>query len=112
QLKAQVGSGALTVRVIDEVDREDAARVLAEVTGAEVYRESDPTALTTRVDETARAAAALTALEAEGLGIEAFSPGPPSLDEVFLTLTGGPAQPAADETAADEADDQTKAGAR
>ena len=107
QLKAQVGSGALTVRVIDEVDREDAARVLAEVTGAEVYRESDPTALTTRVDETARAAAALTALEAEGLGIETFSLGQPSLDEVFLTLTGGPA-----ETAADEADDQTKAGAR
>ena len=106
-LKAQVGSGALTVRVIEEADREDAARVLAEVIGAEVYRESDPTALSTRVDETARAAAALTALEAEGLGIETFSLGQPSLDEVFLTLTGGPAH-----TAADETDDQTKAGAR
>src|SRR5699024_2847819 len=104
---AQVGSGALTVRVIEAADREDAARVLAEVIAAEVYRESDPTALSTRVDETARAAAALTALEAQGLGIETFSLGQPSLDEVLLTPTGGPAH-----TAADETDDQTKAGAR
>ena len=107
QLKAQVGSGALTVRVLDEADREDAARVLGEVIGADVHRESDPTALTVRVDQTARAAAALTALEAEDLGIETFSLGQPSLDEVFLTLTGSPADDSAQGTP-----DETKAGAR
>src|SRR5699024_11456365 len=89
-LKAQVGSGALTVRVIEEADREDAARVLAEVIGAEVYRDSDPTALSTRVEETARAAAALTALAAEGMGIEAVSLSQPSLGAVFPSFSIAP----------------------
>ncbi len=107
-LKAQVGSGALTVRVLEPERREDAARVLAEVLAAEVHRESDPSALTARVDQTARAAAALAALEAEGLGIETFSLGQPSLDEVFLTLTGSPA----DDGGGQQTRDETKAGAR
>ena len=101
QLKAQVGSGALNVRVIDPADREDAAEILARVIGTEVHREGDPTALSVRVDQTSRAAAALSALEEAEVAVETFALGQPSLDEVFLTLTGS--APTGDET---------KAGAR
>ena len=107
QLKAQVGSGALTVRVLDPADREAAAAVLEQTIGTEVHREGDPSALTVRVSETARAAAALSGLQEAGLGVETFALGQPSLDEVFLTLTGKPA-----EDAPADAEEQMKAGAR
>ena len=103
QLKAQVGSGALTVRVLDPADREEAAAVLSAAIGSDAHRENDPTALTLRVEDTGRAAAGLSALQEAGLGIETFALGQPSLDEVFLTLTGKPVE---EETA------ETKAGAR
>lgn len=101
QLKAQVGSGALNVRVIDPADREDAAEILARVIGTEVHREGDPSALSVRVDQTSRAAAALSALEEAEVAVETFALGQPSLDEVFLSLTGNAAT-----------GDETKAGAR
>ncbi|ROR71910.1 ATP-binding cassette domain-containing protein [Bogoriella caseilytica] len=88
QLKAQVGTGALTVRVIEAERREEAAAVLARVLDAEIVRESDPTALSARLGPEMRAASALTALEESGIGVENFALGQPSLDEVFLALTG------------------------
>nr|WP_272905601.1 ATP-binding cassette domain-containing protein [Sediminivirga luteola] len=96
QLKAQVGSGALKVRVADAGRREEAAEILARTIGAEVVRESDAAALSTRLDENARAAVALNALEEAGVELETFALGQPSLDEVFLALTGKPAEPDAD----------------
>ena len=114
QLKAQVGSGALTVRMLDPASREDAAAVLAEVLGREIARESDPAALSTRLDEPAGAAAALTALAEADLAVETFALGQPSLDEVFLTLTGEhpPAQSGPAQSAPAEEKEDEKAGSR
>ncbi|GAA1801706.1 ATP-binding cassette domain-containing protein [Nesterenkonia flava] len=91
QLKAQVGAGALKVRVIDPADRESAAEVLTRALGVEVLREKDNAALSARLGADVPAAAGLAALEEAGVGVETFSLGQPSLDEVFLALTGKPA---------------------
>ncbi|MDS2173562.1 ATP-binding cassette domain-containing protein [Nesterenkonia sp. CL21] len=106
QLKAQVGSGALTVRVVEPADREQAAELLARTIEAEVTREPDPTALTARLNERSRAAAALSALEEAHIEVETFALGQPSLDEVFLALTGHRAEHEGEEdgAAADETD--------
>ena len=88
QLKSQVGSGALKVRVADPADREQAAEILAATVGGDTVREKDSAALTVRLGEGAAASSALTRLEEAGLVIETFAIGQPSLDEVFLAVTG------------------------
>jgi ABC-2 type transport system ATP-binding protein len=92
QLKAQVGAGALKVRLADPGQRERAAEVLERRLGSVVVREKDTAALTLRLGEGAGATPALNALEELGLEVESFSYGQPSLDEVFLALTGKPAE--------------------
>ncbi|GAA3279152.1 ATP-binding cassette domain-containing protein [Nesterenkonia halobia] len=96
QLKAQVGAGALNVRVVEAEDRERAAEILAAALSADVVREADPTALTARLEAGARASTALTALEEAGVEVETFSVGQPSLDEVFMALTGRKPEPDGD----------------
>ena len=91
QLKASVGSGALHVRLLNPAQRDEAERVLASELGA-VHREPDPAALSVACADGDRGAEAVAALARAGIGIAAFSLGQPSLDEVFLALTGHPAE--------------------
>ncbi|WP_084500070.1 ATP-binding cassette domain-containing protein [Brevibacterium album] len=93
RLKAQVGSGALKVRVADPADRERAAGLMGSALGADVIREPDAAALTARLSEGQAAGPVLAALEGAGVEVETFALGQPSLDEVFLALTGRPAEP-------------------
>jgi len=91
QLKASVGSGALHVRLLDPDQRPEAERVLArELDG--VHLEADPAALSAACADADRAAEAIAALSRAGVSIADFSLGQPSLDEVFLALTGRPAE--------------------
>ncbi|WP_150462161.1 ATP-binding cassette domain-containing protein [Nesterenkonia ebinurensis] len=92
QLKSQVGAGALKVRVVDPVQREEAAAVLERTVGGVVVREKDSAALSARLGEDASASPSLAALEEAGIAVETFSFGQPSLDEVFLALTGKPTE--------------------
>ncbi|HSD80799.1 MAG TPA: ATP-binding cassette domain-containing protein [Solirubrobacteraceae bacterium] len=98
RLKASVGRGALHVRLLDTEHRADAERVLARVLDAEPHREADPAALSVPVADAERAAGAVAELSRAGLGLASFSLAQPSLDEVFLALTGHPAE--------DEAEDE------
>jgi ABC-2 type transport system ATP-binding protein len=91
QLKASVGSGALHVRLLDPEQRPEAVRVLAERLGA-VHEEPDPAALSAACADADRAAAAVAELSRAGIGIGGFSLDQPTLDEVFLALTGHPAE--------------------
>jgi ABC-2 type transport system ATP-binding protein len=91
QLKASVGSGALHVRLLDPEQRPEGERVLARELGT-VHLEPDPAALSVSCADADRAAEALAALSRSGVGIADFSVGQPSLDEVFLALTGRPAE--------------------
>jgi ABC-2 type transport system ATP-binding protein len=91
QLKASVGSGALHVRLLRPDQRPEAERVLAAELGA-VHLEPDPAGLSAPCSHGDRAAEALAALARSGVGIADFSLGQPSLDEVFLALTGHKAE--------------------
>jgi daunorubicin/doxorubicin transport system ATP-binding protein len=101
QLKASVGSGTLHVRLIDPDQREEAERVLARELDP-VHLEADPAALSAPCGDAERAAEALAELTRAGIAVADFSLGQPSLDEVFLALTGHTAedQDAAPEEAA------------
>jgi len=96
QLKASVGSGALHVRLLDPDQRPEAERVLGrELDG--VHLEADPAALSAPCADADRAAEAIAELSRAGVSIANFSLGQPSLDEVFLALTGRPAEESASE---------------
>jgi ABC-2 type transport system ATP-binding protein len=87
QLKASVGSGTLHVRLLDPAQRPEAERILARELGS-AHPEPDPAAVSAACADADCAAAALAELTRSGVGIADFSLGQPSLDEVFLALTG------------------------
>jgi ABC-2 type transport system ATP-binding protein len=92
QLKASVGSGALHVRLLDPEQRPEAERVLARELGSSVHLEPDPAALSVSCADPDRGAEGVAELARAGIRIADFSLGQPSLDEVFLALTGHPAE--------------------
>jgi ABC-2 type transport system ATP-binding protein len=96
QLKASVGQGALHVRLLDPDERPRAAELL----GDGVQLQSDPTALALPCANADQASEAVAALVGAGVDVAGFSLGQPSLDEVFLALTGHPAEDQAEEAAA------------
>jgi ABC-2 type transport system ATP-binding protein len=109
QLKASVGSGALHVRLVDVEQRAVAEGLLTAALHAPVRRETDAAVLTASVSDPQRVAHALAELAHAGVEVVSFALGQPSLDEVFLTLTGRPAEdqtqhPRDDEGPADPSD--------
>jgi ABC-2 type transport system ATP-binding protein len=88
QLKASVGRGALHVRLLDPDERPRAVELL----GDGAYGEPDPTAISLPGAGADQASDAISALVGAGIGVAGFSLGQPSLDEVFLALTGHPAE--------------------
>jgi ABC-2 type transport system ATP-binding protein len=99
QLKASVGSGALHVRLLDPDQRPQAQRLLDEDLGA-VTLEPDPAGLSVTCADADRGAEAVASLARAGVRIADFSLGQPSLDEVFLALTGHPAEAPAEQAPA------------
>jgi ABC-2 type transport system ATP-binding protein len=92
QLKVSVGGSKLHIRLLDSEQRDEAAGILSRVLGAECHLESDPTSVSTSCADPDRAAEAVGELTRAGIGVANFSLGQPSLDEVFLALTGRPAE--------------------
>ena len=97
QLKASVGSGALHVRLLDPAQRQQAEQLLGRQLGT-VSLEPDPAALSVSCADADRAAEAVAELARSGVRVADFSLGQPSLDEVFMALTGHPADDAEEET--------------
>ncbi len=92
ELKASVGSGALHVRLRDPEQRMEAERALADALNIPIALDSDPAALSARVNDAELVAHALSSLSQSGIEVTNFALGQPSLDEVFLALTGHPAE--------------------
>jgi ABC-2 type transport system ATP-binding protein len=97
QLKSSVGAGTVHLRLRDPGQRDEAERVLAYVMAAPVQRDPDPVAITVRVGTEGsdfgaaeQASRALAELAANGIVVDDFSLGQPSLDEVFMALTDRP----------------------
>jgi ABC-2 type transport system ATP-binding protein len=87
QLKASVGTGSLHVRLLDPDRRGEAAEVLERAVGP-VTLAPDPATLSATCADAERAAIGVGDLGRAGVGIADFSLDQPSLDEVFLALTG------------------------
>lgn len=100
ELKALVGMGALNVSLLVPDERERAIEVLANKLKVPIHSSSDPASLIAQVADPYLVAEALGELGNENIGVSTFSFGQPSLDEVFLTLTG---QLVAEEQASEEA---------
>ena len=90
QLKASVGVGSLHVRLLDPSQRPDAERLLERELGT-VQVEPDAASLSASCTDAQRAAETIAELSRSGIRIAGFSLGQPTLDEVFLALTGRPA---------------------
>lgn len=88
-LKRQVGGAQLTLGVADPADRDRAAALIAEVTGADVHRSDEGRTLSSPTEAGADAVARLSeAVRAAGIAVDEIALAQPTLDDVFLTLTG------------------------
>jgi ABC-2 type transport system ATP-binding protein len=96
-LKTSVGSNALHVRLAIPDQRAYAQELITRVLGDGLLPMADPAEVAARLDDPSQAANVLTILTEERVEIEQFSLGNPSLDEVFLALTGRPAEDTAPE---------------
>ena len=95
ELKASVGSGTLRLRLAEPRRRAEAGRLLTQVLGITFQPGADPAALTARIPAAhsgsaaaERIVSAISELARAGIAVGEFALGQPSLDEVFLTLTG------------------------
>ena len=103
QLKASIGAGTLRVRLRDPDQRPQAQHTLTQALEVPVRLDADPAGLSARAADPQRATHALGELSGAGITLSDFALGQPSLDEVFLALTGRPAQPDATTTQEDAA---------
>ena len=101
ELKASAGSAGIRLRLLDPAQRDRARDLIASGQAITVHDEPDPAVIVARVPAQQRAAAAgelaahaLARLTSAGIGVSDFALGQPSLDEVFLALTGSQAGPA------------------
>ncbi|HEY5927862.1 MAG TPA: ATP-binding cassette domain-containing protein [Kofleriaceae bacterium] len=104
-LKSSIGANTLRVRLANAEQRPRALELVERVLGDGVLRtqpregasqEDGALEVTARVENPAQAAKVLTAFGEDGVDVAHFAVGDPSLDEVFLALTG---RPTAEDTA-------------
>ncbi|MBM7098050.1 MULTISPECIES: ATP-binding cassette domain-containing protein [Alteribacter] len=92
ELKASVGAGTLNVRLADPLDRERAIQILEAKLGTAIHPSGDSASLSAQASDASLVAEALGELVRQEISVSDFSLGQPSLDEVFLTLTGQKAE--------------------
>jgi ABC-2 type transport system ATP-binding protein len=93
ELKAQVGGRAVHLKLSDPAQREAAATILKLVLG-EAHEGTEPNEIGARVTREDLVPQVLAQLAAGDIGIAEFALAQPSLDDVFLALTGKPVVPA------------------
>jgi ABC-2 type transport system ATP-binding protein len=109
RLKAELAGDVLTLGLASESDAERAVAVIRSLTEREVRREAGATVTVTAPDGDALLPAAVRALDAAGIGVVRATGVPPTLDDVFLALTGrtlreaGEGEPAPETEESDDA---------
>ncbi|MGH3275357.1 MAG: DUF4162 domain-containing protein, partial [Streptosporangiaceae bacterium] len=91
QLKARIGRQSLQVRALDPARTAQVAAAVAEITGTVPEVQPDTGMVTAQATDPAMLAAVLRRLDDAGIAAAELGLRLPSLDEVFLTLTGHPA---------------------
>jgi len=100
ELKASVGSSSLQLRLADAADNADALIAIERILGVAGTLSPEAARITAPMADPDRIADLLIALREGGIGVAELSVQKPTLDEVFLTITG---HDAADQDAADAA---------
>jgi len=90
-LKASVGANAVHVRLASAEHRGRAMELVSRVLGDGLLPSADAVVVAARLRHAGQAAEVLAALSASEVEVAEFSVGTPSLDEVFMALTGRPA---------------------
>jgi ABC-2 type transport system ATP-binding protein len=88
ELKSSVGGGIVRVRLREPERRIDAERILSDALAVPIETGGEPGALSARITDPGRAGVAITRLSDAGIEFADVGVGQPSLDEVFLALTG------------------------
>lgn len=88
ELKASVGTGTLNIQLANADDRPQAMGILEDKLSVAVHASSESSSLTAQINDSFLVAEALGELARNRIAVSDFSFGRPSLDEVFLTLTG------------------------
>jgi ABC-2 type transport system ATP-binding protein len=88
ELKRQVGSNALHLRLAQAGQRPLAQEIVSRLLGTGVLPPTDPSALTVSLADSKKGTELLAALSGGGVEVVEYSLGSPSLDEVFFALTG------------------------
>jgi oleandomycin transport system ATP-binding protein len=93
ELKRRVGGQTLQVRPTSLTDLDAVARILGEVTGVRPTRDDDTGLLTAPVSDPVLLSTLVRKLDEAGITSDELALRLPSLDEVFLALTGHSAEP-------------------
>ncbi|AKU17437.1 ATP-binding cassette domain-containing protein [Luteipulveratus mongoliensis] len=88
ELKASVGSSTLAVGLADPVDMDAASRLVAQLLGRPANRTPEAARLTVPLDRADEAAEVLITLRRNDISVTDLQVEQPTLDEVFLALTG------------------------
>jgi len=88
ELKSQVGDSTLQLQLAADADRRAASEVVRRVLGEEPVLTPESGRMNVALDVADRAADVLIGLREAGVGIASVSVAKPTLDEVFLALTG------------------------
>jgi ABC-2 type transport system ATP-binding protein len=110
ELKTSVGNSTLQLQLAPGADQELARQVVLRVAGAEPVLAPESGRMNVPLDAADRAADVLVGLRQAGVSIAAVSVAKPTLDEVFLALTGhGTGDDAGQPDERDAANDETSA---
>ncbi|WP_353111756.1 ATP-binding cassette domain-containing protein [Microbacterium sp.] len=88
ELKASVGTSSLQLRVADSADTEDALRAVERVLGVRGTLSPEASRITAPMADADRVTDLLITLREAGIRLTEMSVQKPTLDEVFLTITG------------------------
>lgn len=102
-LKASVGTSSLILRMSDPADVDDALRAIAQVLGVRGTLSPEAARITAPMSDPDRVTDLLITLREAGIHLTEMSVQKPTLDEVFLTITGRPADAAATDSASADA---------
>lgn len=92
ELKASVGGSSLQLTLADRSQLETARRIIAEVLHTEAQTTPEAGRLTAALPDPNGTTELLISLRDRAVAVEEITVTKPSLDEVFLTLTGHPAE--------------------
>ena len=94
ELKTKVGGQVIEVSPVDAAKVPEVAKIIAQLTGAKPSTDEDAQMISAPVGDDDMFASAVQRLQKAGIAVSHLALRRPSLDEVFLTLTGHPAEDA------------------